>query len=70
MKAPAQTVLLALLLVLSSAYAEIRINQIQFVGSHNSYKLAMSGFFQTMLGLIDSDAALRWITSTCRCETN
>ena len=58
MKASAQTVLLALLLVFSSTHAEMRINQIQFVGSHNSYKLAMSGFYQTMLGLIDSDAAL------------
>lgn len=58
MKTSAQTVLLPLLLVASSTHAEIRINQIQFVGSHNSYKLAMSGFYQAMLNLIDSDAAL------------
>ena len=36
---------------------DLRINQIQFVGSHNSYKQAMSGVYRTMLGLVDADAA-------------
>ena len=58
MKASAQTVLLALLFTLFSAHAEVRINQIQFVGSHNSYKLAMSGLYQTVLGLVVADDAL------------
>ena len=58
MKASAQTVLLALLFTLFSVHAEVRINQIQFVGSHNSYKLAMPGLYQTVLGLVDADAAL------------
>ena len=50
--------MLALLFTLFSAHAEVRINQIQFVGSHNSYKLAMSGLHQTVLGLVDADDAL------------
>lgn len=37
--------------------AELRINQIQFVGSHNSYKQAMSWHWATLLRWLDADAA-------------
>ena len=50
--------LLALLFTLFTAHAEVRVHQIQFVGKHNSYKLAMSGLYQTVLGLVDADDAL------------
>ena len=36
---------------------DLRINEIQFVGSHNSYKLAMSPFYAWLLRLIDEPAA-------------
>ena len=58
MKALVQTVWLALLFTPFSAHAEVRINEIQFVGSHNSYKGRMPSFYRTVLGLIDADAAL------------
>lgn len=40
------------------AVAEISINQLQFVGSHNSYKKEMSWGYAALLRLIDADAAL------------
>ena len=57
MKATAISALLALMLAIAQVQADVRINQIQFVGSHNSYKQAMSGFYRAVLGLIDADAA-------------
>lgn len=49
---------LAALLACTSGHAnELRINHIQFVGSHNSYKQAMSGGYRTLLGWINEDAA-------------
>ena len=40
------------LVALTTAQAELRINQVQFVGSHNSYKQAMSEPYRTLcLGL-------------------
>ena len=57
MKATVTSALLALMLAIAQVQAEVRINQVQFVGSHNSYKQAMSGFYRAVLGLIDADAA-------------
>ena len=37
--------------------AELRINHLQFVGSHYSYKQPMSGLYYTLLSLIDDNAA-------------
>lgn len=37
--------------------AELRINHLQFVGSHNSYKQPMSGVYYTLLNLLDENAA-------------
>jgi len=45
------------LVTLTTAQAELRINQIQFVGSHNSYKQAMSEPYRTLLAWSDEDAA-------------
>ena len=45
------------MLAIAQVQADLRINQVQFVGSHNSYKQAMSGFYQVVLGLIDVDKA-------------
>ena len=50
-------VLAAWLLLQTSAFAELRINQIQFVGSHNSYKQAMSAPYRSLLGWVNEDAA-------------
>lgn len=38
-------------------HAELRINHLQFVGSHNSYKQPMSGGYYTLLSLLDENAA-------------
>ncbi len=48
---------LGLLLATQATAAELRINQIQFVGSHNSYKQAMSWHWATLLGWLDADTA-------------
>lgn len=45
------------LLCFASVQAGVRINQIQFVGSHNSYKQAMPAVYLGLLGLLDADAA-------------
>jgi len=50
-------VVTACLFTLSIAHAQLRINQIQFVGSHNSYKQAMSEPYRTLLAWSDEDAA-------------
>ena len=57
MKATAISALLALMLALAQVQADLRINQVQFVGSHNSYKQSMSGFYRVVLGLLAVDAA-------------
>ena len=49
--------LVALVSCASSHATDLRINHIQFVGSHNSYKQSMSGGYRALLGLIDEDVA-------------
>ena len=49
--------LVGLFTCLSGHASDLRINHIQFVGSHNSYKQAMSGGYRALLGLINEDAA-------------
>ena len=57
MKATAISALLALMLAIAQVQADVRINQIQFVGSHNSYKQAMSPLVFRALHLLDAKAA-------------
>ena len=45
------------LVALTTAQAELRINQVQFVGSHNSYKQAMSEPYRTLLSWSDENTA-------------
>jgi hypothetical protein len=45
------------LLMLTTARADLRINQIQFVGSHNSYKQTMSEPYRTLVKWFDDDIA-------------
>lgn len=47
----------ALLTCMSGHASDLHINHIQFVGSHNSYKQAMSGGYRVLLGLINEEAA-------------
>lgn len=47
----------AWLFTLTTVQAELRINQIQFVGSHNGYKQVMSESYRTLLACSDEDAA-------------
>ena len=68
MKATAISALLALMLAIAQVQADVRINQIQFVGSHNSYKQSMSGFYRAVLGLIDVDAAKSLDYEHARCK--
>ncbi len=49
--------LISILWFFGAAHAEVRINQTQFIGSHNSYKQAMSSSYRAVLGLINADAA-------------
>ena len=49
--------LLAFFASVSGHASDLHINHIQFVGSHNSYKQAMSGGYRALLGLINEEAA-------------
>ena len=48
---------LALAASVAMAESELRLNQLQFVGSHNSYKQAQSWGWATVLGWLNEDAA-------------
>ena len=51
------TFLMVLLPLLGISKENLRLNEVQFVGSHNSYKQKMPFYYFWTLRLLDSDAA-------------